>query len=143
MATTHAVIRENPRFTVIKQTVDHNDGGSILRLDMAKTLYVVADGAIIFNVPQVSAAGVPTDDPSTADAVELPASEDIIAPTASTAGRISENCMPLFLQIGNTSGATRTLYVYIIHSQAESGLSDVFNAGGASITNNFVSTGAG
>ena len=127
MATSHSILKETPRYTVVKQEVANNDGGTVLDLSTAKNVTILADGAVLLNVPQVDANGVPVDNTATADAINLPANDMVEAPTASTAGRIGAGAMPLFLQIGNTSGAERTVYIYIIHDlHASESLNDSY-----------------
>lgn len=137
MATSHTILKETPLYTIVKQVLNTSDGGTVLDLSTAKNVTILSSHATCtLNVPQVDGNGVPVDNVSTVDSVQLPANDMVEVPTATTAGRIGEGAMPLFLQLGNSSSSTEiTVYVYIIHHlHASESLNDTYGTAGSRVT---------
>tara|TARA_A100001201_G_scaffold143716_1_gene146914 strand:- start:6485 stop:6865 length:381 start_codon:yes stop_codon:yes gene_type:complete len=123
MASSSTILMDTAEFSIIRQLIDEADGGEILHLVNAKTVYIHSTAALDYKLPKVAAHGgaeadggtwAPVD---TTDAIniDMPTGEGLIEPTASQAGMISESMMPLFLQLAHGStGAQATVYIYII-----------------------------
>ena len=112
MATSHTILSDTPTVTVIKQTIAGGDRGTVIDLTHARSVSISASGAVLLAIPDIDANGVPID---TTDGklVNIPAGGDILAPTASTAGRIGSTMMPPYLQIAVTGGTERTVVLVI------------------------------
>ena len=137
MATSHSILKETPRYTIVKQVIATTDGGTVLDLSTAKNVTILTShNTCTLNVPQVDANGVPEDNVGTVDSIQLPANDMVEVPTSTTAGRIGAGAMPLFLQLGNSSSSTEiTVYVYIIHDlHASESLNDSYGTAGSRVT---------
>ena len=116
------VLIDNASMRVEKHTIPNNAySDTPIQLNEAKTAYFVAQGALIFGVPSFddTEKGVNTNGEGTytgAVAMDIPASENVFAPTATKAGVIAEGHMPLFLLLKDTraNGSPNVCYVYII-----------------------------
>ena len=122
MTSTSAILMDTAEFCIIKQVIAQSDGGEILHLVNAKTVYIHSTAALDYKLPKVEdqsgEAGGRTWEPTDTTGainIDMPTGEGLIEPTASQAGMISESMMPLFLQLAHgATGDAATVYIYII-----------------------------
>tara|TARA_R100000152_G_C6767581_1_gene192837 strand:+ start:494 stop:841 length:348 start_codon:yes stop_codon:yes gene_type:complete len=105
--------KDNSQYTIIKTSIDNGEGCPPVWTTDARTVYIVSDKALDFKLPNWDDTN---DKPiiTTTENIDVPASENLFEPTATTAGVIPSHAMPPFFSLANTSGATATVYIYIL-----------------------------
>ncbi len=134
MANTHTVVLDTPLVTVIKQTIDAGDVGTVLDLTNAKSLYIAATGAVTYTLPDVDSNGEPLGTGVGAKSIDTPVGQEIHAPTNTIAGRIGANMMPPYLQLLNETAGTRAYYIEIRNRLYDLDVYDTFPEAGSRFT---------